>query len=660
VRAFSPSIPTLDSFAELQEHVDRAWTNNLSAALVPPGAAFEAHLGLVAFTTNLAAVVDALFPTPPAPSDGIVLYPLRVEENEIPSLLRTWFTPAGAATNTVPPVEYDPEAWVLAQHPIPESVSIHRRAAWIADWKLPGRQQLHLRLIAATNLPAYLAAASNRAANAGTSLAEADLGVIRIQMLPGGQQAEILLHTPPEVDRVALYQADTLRGESTAWAYLGDLPRQSQPLVVVQPLLGERQNWLFANHQRDSDGDGLPDALEELIFRTRPGWVDSDGDGLSDYEEALRHGTDPNAWDSDGDGLDDRLEIASGYDPLLAHTDLTLLDYARLQGIPPLELTLQSTFVGHYSLQTVATHILQPTHPNQGAVEVPASAQEPAHASGETYRASQVLGGRTEVRVNLRQHAVEETSLAPSGSGSCPSFRFGLRYGRVVERAAPTEVNAEAYFGEPHYQAGNQWEQTDGHVCYTAESPTSGDAVVQVALEPALYELTQITPTNIFAAAGGPPVTFTATVQKPFPYYEDYTGPIRWDIVPAVADGPRFVANTNTIFGVEGGILAVEVTPGTTPGVYTLEARIPGIPPTGVILFVVEAEFAVEVTAFIPHDHVQVPLGDIMGGDNRKFDKNANSYRMRQKVRVFSLVEWNPDGMIAGSGTNLVGISRSY
>ncbi len=59
----------------------------------------------------------------------------------------------------------------------------------------------------------------------------------------------------------------------------------------------------------DSDGDGLPDALEEALG-TDPGRADSDGDGVNDGDEI---GADPaNPPDGDGDGVIDALDSAKG------------------------------------------------------------------------------------------------------------------------------------------------------------------------------------------------------------------------------------------------------------------------------------------------------------------------------------------------------------
>jgi len=73
----------------------------------------------------------------------------------------------------------------------------------------------------------------------------------------------------------------------------------------------------------DTDGDGLTDGQEVLIYGTDPTNPDTDGDGLSDGDEVLIHGTDPLLWDTDGDGLSDYFEVITMpcLDPLNPDTD---------------------------------------------------------------------------------------------------------------------------------------------------------------------------------------------------------------------------------------------------------------------------------------------------------------------------------------------------
>jgi hypothetical protein len=73
----------------------------------------------------------------------------------------------------------------------------------------------------------------------------------------------------------------------------------------------------------DSDGDALVDAVEDANLDGRKSSAetdtlnpDTDGDGLSDGTEVLVYGTDPLDADTDDDGSDDAEEIAMGTDPL--------------------------------------------------------------------------------------------------------------------------------------------------------------------------------------------------------------------------------------------------------------------------------------------------------------------------------------------------------
>jgi hypothetical protein len=73
-----------------------------------------------------------------------------------------------------------------------------------------------------------------------------------------------------------------------------------------------------ARPEDDDDADGLTN-IEEVRFGTDPSRLDTDGDGLSDGEEVQRH-TDPLRMDTDGDRFPDGLEVALGTDPLDAQS----------------------------------------------------------------------------------------------------------------------------------------------------------------------------------------------------------------------------------------------------------------------------------------------------------------------------------------------------
>ncbi|GGE79492.1 VWA domain-containing protein [Priestia taiwanensis] len=72
--------------------------------------------------------------------------------------------------------------------------------------------------------------------------------------------------------------------------------------------------------QEDFDADGLSN-LKEYELKTNPLNADSDFDGLKDSDEVNTYSTEPINEDTDGDGLTDGNEISQGTNPLVQDTD---------------------------------------------------------------------------------------------------------------------------------------------------------------------------------------------------------------------------------------------------------------------------------------------------------------------------------------------------
>ncbi len=66
---------------------------------------------------------------------------------------------------------------------------------------------------------------------------------------------------------------------------------------------------------KDSDSDNLSDDVEKEIGTDPNNW-DTDGDGLSDGDEALVWRSNPLNADTDGDGYSDGAEVKNGYSPI--------------------------------------------------------------------------------------------------------------------------------------------------------------------------------------------------------------------------------------------------------------------------------------------------------------------------------------------------------
>lgn len=94
----------------------------------------------------------------------------------------------------------------------------------------------------------------------------------------------------------------------------------------------------------DSDGDGLSDGDETMIYRADPSNSDTDGDGLKDGREVNVYHTNPSNSDTDADGLSDNDELAMfRTDPLLRDTDSDGLTDGEEVILYPTDPTLDDT-----------------------------------------------------------------------------------------------------------------------------------------------------------------------------------------------------------------------------------------------------------------------------------------------------------------------------
>ena len=89
---------------------------------------------------------------------------------------------------------------------------------------------------------------------------------------------------------------------------------------AVMPEGAEPRAFFALGTYDDTDGDGIPDADELLVYGTDPARTDTDGDGMTDAYE-LSVDTDPLSSDTDGDGMSDGDEIAAGTNPLSSDSD---------------------------------------------------------------------------------------------------------------------------------------------------------------------------------------------------------------------------------------------------------------------------------------------------------------------------------------------------
>ncbi len=139
----------------------------------------------------------------------------------------------------------------------------------------------------------------------------------------------------------------------------------------------------------DSDGDGLTDGDEQLVYGTQPLNVDTDGDLLRDREEIEQYKTDPKNRDTDGDGVADGTEIIDGTDPLVAPNTPTPTATAGPTETPVPSATMTNTpqntaiptvtSTSTATLQATATNTVLPTATN--TIQPTATSTIPATAT---------------------------------------------------------------------------------------------------------------------------------------------------------------------------------------------------------------------------------------------------------------------------------------
>jgi hypothetical protein len=302
----------VSTVTELEGLINDGFISTGMIRMSPPGAHYNEVLPMITlgpgfpagFLTNAEATTEY----------GVARYALAVSEADELPYTRTWTSSNGEILHThTPPANYDPEAWVLTHFPPPETLPASDLSTYLYE-RRPGRRTLNITLIHAADLPAWEQALADEAAarQLDDPLPE-ELNVGAVRTLSDGSGIELLTQVPVGIGIVGLYhKADLLDPQ---WQQAGSVDVVTQPFWVAATTKESIGFWLVANHSLDSDGDGIIDALEELIEGTEPDNADSDGDGIRDGDELWIHGTDALNPDSDGDGLTDGFEIAHGGNP---------------------------------------------------------------------------------------------------------------------------------------------------------------------------------------------------------------------------------------------------------------------------------------------------------------------------------------------------------
>ena len=280
---------------------------------------------------------------------GVQGWTLRVVETQLAE--RAWVTFAGSIpvhTNAVPP-SYDPLAWSRQAYGDPPAwVNGSELAVWY-EHRARERMVAYFTLIPTDQFAVFTAAMAAAYAHDGPHrssgpVVPADTNSIAIAaVIPEPGAIQLWIYAPEATVPVDIFGTDSLL--TVDWALAGTVFAHHPFTPWTTPATEPACFYTGGRLDIDSDGDGISDARERLLFGSNPHAWDSDGDGASDFVELYRCGTDVWLRDSDGDGMPDGWEIANGLNPLVDDSlgdpdadGLTNLDEYRL-GTNPFKIS---------------------------------------------------------------------------------------------------------------------------------------------------------------------------------------------------------------------------------------------------------------------------------------------------------------------------------
>jgi len=207
----------------------------------------------------------------------------------------------------------------------------------------------------------------------------------------------------------------------------------------------------------DTDGDGLTDWEELMVYRTGLRRWDTDGDGLGDGDEVLKYGTDPLSPDSLGDGTNDFWRVVDA--ALLASAPSPWMEGGEGLAL----LTLESRLEGGDGLAALRIgDVVVPVRPGTAEVSrvaIPQGVDVPfvlaPHSGTSADDAAVTVVGAAPIIVALDADNVFRVS-APAGGfkrGSMHGFNYVLSPVPFCPHTGNDTLRAEAVGKLPAYVA---------------------------------------------------------------------------------------------------------------------------------------------------------------------------------------------------------------
>ena len=304
------SVATWDELSRVLWRARDAYVKSGARTEVPPSE------GAIVLSLGAISVPDGLMTSePPIETEsehGVSVWRLRVFEDTNTCSLVAVAGKSEFGLSAVP--SYLANAWVNAVYGQPPTwLDAGETDAWYAA-RSRSRIEWFLTLVPQSQWATYCA---NRAAEAeGTRTRGANDSLVITGFRPDSATA---IHNVSVRSSAAgetrLWSKASL--SSTNWTYNGySLQAQGTTAAGVHSV--SNQMFVMATFSEialDSDGDGIPDVMEEKVYGTNPNKTDSSGDGISDWEKVYRYGLNPRVRDTAGDGISDDEKITVGADP---------------------------------------------------------------------------------------------------------------------------------------------------------------------------------------------------------------------------------------------------------------------------------------------------------------------------------------------------------
>ena len=245
---------------------------------------------------------------------GVAVWRLRVCED--PSTCSLMAVAGNTTFELSSQPSYLANAWVETVYGMPPAwLDAGETDAWYAA-RMRSRIGWFVTLVPKSDWAAYCA---NRAAEAESATTNEEAPLIVKGFSPDSATAvhQVAIRSlVPGGTR--LWSKDSLSAEN--WNYNGYSLQAAGTTAAGIHSVSNRTFVLasFTEYELDSDGDGIPDLMEEKVYGTNPHKTDTSGDGISDWEKVFHYDLNPRVRDTSGDGIHDDEKIAAGADPRVA------------------------------------------------------------------------------------------------------------------------------------------------------------------------------------------------------------------------------------------------------------------------------------------------------------------------------------------------------